>query len=97
MQEQDLEDLKKDQTELLEIKNTILDSKSSMDRHTRFDDLKWEWVSQKMRNEILQNVAQSNKEMKNMGNKVRCGKEWERLNLAKERRKNRVGAIFKQN
>lgn len=35
MQEQDLEDLKKDQTELLEIKNTILDSKSSMDRHTR--------------------------------------------------------------
>lgn len=95
MQEQDLEDLKKDQTELLEIKNTILDSK--MDKHTRLDDLKWEWVSQKMRNEILQNVAQSNKEMKNMGKKVRCGKEWECLNLAKERRENRVGAIFKQN
>lgn len=50
-----------------------------------------------MRNEILRNVAQSNKEMKNIGKKVRRRKERESLNLAKERRENRVGAIFKEN
>lgn len=64
----DLADLKKIQTEFIEIKNTIINIKNTRDKMNKLFDIAEERISKLEENseEIIQNVLHRNREVKNL-------------------------------